>query len=65
MNQAGALPNNSSIEWFMDGILLEGESGVTLTVTETALEALAQHPARQNNASAGAQATAQGSSPWS
>ncbi len=33
---AGALPNNSSIEWFMDGILLEGETGVTLTVTETA-----------------------------
>jgi len=33
---AGALPNNSSIEWFMDGALLEGETGVTLTVTETA-----------------------------
>ncbi len=33
---AGALPNNSSIEWFMDGTLLEGETGVTLTVTETA-----------------------------
>ena len=33
---AGALPNNSSIEWFMDGILLEAETGVTLTVTETA-----------------------------
>ena len=33
---AGALPNNSSIEWFMDGILLEGETGVTLSVTETA-----------------------------
>ena len=33
---AGALPNNSSIEWFMDGSLLEGETGVTLTVTETA-----------------------------
>ena len=33
---AGALTNNSSIEWFMDGTLLEGETGVTLTVTETA-----------------------------
>ena len=33
---AGALPNNSTIEWFMDGTLMEGESGVTLTVTETA-----------------------------
>ncbi len=33
---AGALPNNSSIEWFMDGTLLEGETGVTLNVTETA-----------------------------
>ena len=33
---AGALPNNSSIEWFMDGTLLEGETGVTLTVNETA-----------------------------
>ena len=33
---AGALPNNSTIEWFMDGALIEGESGVTLTVTETA-----------------------------
>ena len=33
---AGALPNNSSIEWFMDGTLLEGETGVTLSVTETA-----------------------------
>ena len=33
---AGALPNNSSIEWFMDGALLEGETGVTLSVTETA-----------------------------
>ena len=32
---AGALPNNSSIEWFMDGLLIEGESGVTLNVTET------------------------------
>ena len=32
---AGALPNNSSIEWFMDGLLIEGESGVTLDVTET------------------------------
>ena len=33
---AGALPNNSTIEWFMDGTLMEGETGVTLTVTETA-----------------------------
>ena len=33
---AGALPNNSSIEWFMDGTLIEGETGVTLSVTETA-----------------------------
>ena len=33
---AGALPNNSTIEWFMDGGLIEGETGVTLTVTETA-----------------------------
>jgi len=33
---AGALPNNSSIEWFMDGTLMEGETGVTLSVTETA-----------------------------
>ena len=32
---AGALPNNSSIEWFVDGLLIEGESGVTLNVTET------------------------------
>ena len=33
---AGALPNNSSIEWFMDGVLIDGETSVTLTVTETA-----------------------------
>ena len=33
---AGALPNNSTIEWFMDGTLIEGETGVTLNVTETA-----------------------------
>ena len=33
---AGALPNNSTIEWFMDGVLIDGESGVSLTVTETA-----------------------------
>ena len=33
---AGALPNNSTIEWFMDGVLIDGETGVTLTVTETA-----------------------------
>ena len=33
---AGALPNNSTIEWFMDGALIEGETGVNLTVTETA-----------------------------
>jgi gliding motility-associated-like protein len=32
---AGALPNNSTIEWFMDGSLIEGESEVTLSVTET------------------------------
>ena len=33
---AGALPNNSTIEWFMDGVLIDGETGVSLTVTETA-----------------------------
>ena len=33
---AGALPNNSTIEWFMDGVIIEGEYGVNLTVTETA-----------------------------
>ena len=33
---AGALPNNSSIEWFMDGTLIEGATDVTITVTETA-----------------------------
>ena len=33
---AGALPNNSSIEWFMDGALIENSNGVTLSVTETA-----------------------------
>ena len=33
---AGALPNNSSIEWFMDGALIENANGVTLSVTETA-----------------------------
>tara|TARA_Y100000991_G_scaffold215047_1_gene204308 strand:- start:1053 stop:3866 length:2814 start_codon:yes stop_codon:yes gene_type:complete len=33
---AGALPNNSSIEWFMDGTLIENETGVTMSVTETA-----------------------------
>ena len=33
---AGALPNNSSIVWYMDGNLIEGENGVNLTVSETA-----------------------------
>ena len=33
---AGALPNNSSIEWFMDGSLIENANDVTLVVTETA-----------------------------
>ena len=33
---AGGLPNNSTIAWFMDGNLIEGETGVTLTVSETA-----------------------------
>ena len=33
---AGTLPNNSSIAWFMDGILIEGETGVSITVNETA-----------------------------
>ena len=33
---AGALPNNSSIEWFMDGSLIENANDVTLSVTETA-----------------------------
>ena len=33
---AGALPNNSSIEWFMDGTLIENANDVTLSVTETA-----------------------------
>tara|TARA_B100001142_G_scaffold70976_1_gene71482 strand:- start:15 stop:1382 length:1368 start_codon:yes stop_codon:yes gene_type:complete len=33
---AGALPNNSSIEWFMDGTLIENANDVTLSVNETA-----------------------------
>jgi len=33
---AGVLPNNSSIVWYMDGNLIEGENGVNLTVIETA-----------------------------
>ena len=33
---AGGLPNNSSISWFMDGNLIEGVNDVTITVTETA-----------------------------
>ena len=33
---AGALPNNSAIEWFMDGSLIENANDVTLVVTETA-----------------------------
>ena len=33
---AGGLPNNSTIAWYMDGNLIEGENGVNLTVSETA-----------------------------
>ncbi len=33
---AGALPNNSTIEWFMDGSLIENASDITLSVNETA-----------------------------
>jgi gliding motility-associated-like protein len=33
---AGGLPNNSTISWYMDGNLIEGENDVTLTVNETA-----------------------------
>jgi hypothetical protein len=33
---AGGLPNNSSISWFMDGNLIEGANDVTITVSETA-----------------------------
>jgi len=33
---AGTLPENSSIEWFMDGILIEGSNDVNLAVSETA-----------------------------
>ena len=36
MLNAGALPNNSSIVWYMDGNLIESENGVNLTVSETA-----------------------------
>jgi len=33
---AGTLPENSTIEWFMDGMLIEGFNDVTLAVSETA-----------------------------
>ena len=33
---AGGLPNNSSISWFMDGNLIEGANDVNITVSETA-----------------------------
>ena len=33
---AGGLPNNSTISWYMDGDLIEGANNVSLTVTETA-----------------------------
>ena len=33
---AGTLPENSYIEWFMDGILIEGSNDVNLAVSETA-----------------------------
>jgi gliding motility-associated-like protein len=33
---AGALPNNSTIEWFMDGSLIEDANDITLSVNETA-----------------------------
>jgi gliding motility-associated-like protein len=33
---AGGLPNNSTISWYMDGNLIDGENEVTLTVNETA-----------------------------
>jgi gliding motility-associated-like protein len=33
---AGGLPNNSTISWYMDGNLIEGASDVTLAVSETA-----------------------------
>ena len=36
MLDAGGLPNNSTISWYMDGNLIEGESNVNLAVTETA-----------------------------
>ncbi|NNL15309.1 MAG: T9SS type B sorting domain-containing protein [Flavobacteriaceae bacterium] len=34
---AGVLPLNSSIEWFADGELIEGESSTSLAVTDTAV----------------------------
>jgi len=33
---AGGLPNNSTISWYMDGNLIDGASDVTLAVSETA-----------------------------
>jgi len=36
MLDAGGLPNNSTISWYMDGNLIEGETNVNLAVTETA-----------------------------
>ena len=33
---ASPLPNNSSIEWFMDGSLIDGQNEATLVVTQTA-----------------------------
>ena len=33
---AGELPNNSTISWYMDGNLIEGATGTTLSVVETA-----------------------------
>ncbi len=33
---AGGLPNNSTISWYMDGNLIDGANDVTLAVTETA-----------------------------
>ena len=33
---ASPLPNNSTIEWFMDGSLIDGQNEDTLVVTQTA-----------------------------
>ena len=33
---AGELPNNSSISWYRDGVLIPGETGTTLSVIDTA-----------------------------